>query len=101
MFKEQQLVINFERELAESSAIVVRIRMYSLEERLELAAEVLKLKERVHNLKNRKPKSDETSEEINQKIKIAKQKYQDKKYELLIICSRERFVEDLVEEALL
>ncbi|CAH2098486.1 unnamed protein product [Euphydryas editha] len=85
----------------ESSVIAVRIGMYSSEERLELAAEVLELKERFHNLKNRKPKSDEASEEIDQKTKIAKQKYEDKKYELLIICSRERFVEDLVEEALL
>ncbi|CAH2101437.1 unnamed protein product [Euphydryas editha] len=53
--------------------------MYSSEERLELAAEVLKLKERVHNLKSKKPKLEKTSEEIDQKINIAKQKYEDKK----------------------
>lgn len=86
---------------AKSSVTAVRIRMYSSKDRVQLAAEVLKLQKRVHNLRCRKPKTDEASEEINQKIRTAKKKYEDKKYELLIICSRERFVEDLVEVALL
>lgn len=86
---------------ARNSVTAVRIRMYSSKDRVKLAAEVLKLQERVHNLRSRKPKTDKASEEINKKMRTAKKKYEDKKYELLVMCSRERFVEDLVEVALL
>lgn len=87
--------------LVASFISAVRNIMYFPEDRLELAADVLKLQEKVFRLKCRKPKTEETRKQIDEEIKIAKQKYEEKKYELLIMCSTERFVEDEVALALL
>lgn len=84
-----------------SFVTAIRISMYFSEDRLKLATEVLKLQKRVHNLRYRKPKTEEARERNNEEIEIAKQKYEEKKYELLIMCARKRFVEDVVELALL
>jgi len=75
--------------------------MFSSADRLKLAADVLKLQEKLNNLRRREPKTEEAKKRIDEEIEVTKHTYESKKYELLIMCSRKRFVEDVVEMALL
>lgn len=75
--------------------------MYSSADRLKLAAAVLKLQETLNNLKGREPTTEEAKKRNDQEIEATKRSYENKKNELLIMCSRERFVEHDVEMALL
>lgn len=75
--------------------------MYSPKDRLELAAKVIKLQEKIQILRCQKPKTEEDRKKNDQELKITQYNYQQKKDELQIMCRRERFVEDKVEMALL